>query len=146
VPRLKPLTEPDITVMPPAEAYDFDYFRVRVDAELLARSIAIRVFRVPLLAVPVGRTRRGGWFGVDDLTIALAVRTVLVPLGGFPSPRITWRCRPLGSYVVEWGDQPPATWLDENERLAFYGLLRPGSGRPPTPSSADAGPCSPTAP
>ncbi|MEU0853785.1 DUF6302 family protein [Streptomyces flaveolus] len=136
--------------MPPAEAYDFDYFRARVDAELLARSIAIRVFRVPLLAVPVGQTRRGGWFGVDDLTIALAVRTVLVPLGGFPSPRITWRCRPHGSYVVEWGDQPPAMWRDESERLAFYGLLRPGSGRPHTPSLSDSKPCSrscsPTAP
>ncbi|MCG8970201.1 DUF6302 family protein [Streptomyces sp. CL12-4] len=142
MPCLRPLTEPGITVMPPAEAYDFDYFRARVDAELLARSVAIRVFRVPLLAVPVGQTRRGGWFGVDDLTIALAVRTVLVPLGGFPSPRITWRCSPRGSYVVEWGDQPPATWPDENERLAFYGLLRPGSGRPRTPFSADAEPCS----
>ncbi|GJF24828.1 DUF6302 family protein [Streptomyces sp. HO565] len=148
MPRLKPLAEPDITVMPPSEAYDFDYFRARVDAELLSRSIAIRVFRVPLLAVPVGQTRRGGWFGVDDLTIALAVRTVLVPLGGFPSPRITWRCRPRGSYVVEWGDQPPAMWPDENERLAFYGLLRPGSGPLHTPSSADPKrcSCSPTAP
>ncbi len=131
--------------MPPAEAYDWDYFRARVDAELLSRSIAIRVFRVPLLAVPVGQNRRGGWFGVDDLTIALAVRSILARLGGFPSPRITWHCAPHGSYVVEWGDQPPATWPDENERLAFYGLLRPGPGRPHTPSSAVTS-CSPTAP
>lgn len=142
---LTPLTEPDITVMPPAEAYDFDYFRARVDAELLSHSIAIRVFRMPLLAVPVGRTRRGGWFGVDNLAIALAVRDVLAPLGGFPDLRITWKSAPRGSYVVEWGDRPPAIWPDENERLTFYGLMRPGPGRPCTPSSAVSS-CSPTAP
>ncbi|MFJ4623652.1 DUF6302 family protein [Streptomyces sp. NPDC088812] len=144
-PPLTPMTEPDITVMPPAEAYDFDYFHGRIDAHLLSRSIAIRVFRMPLLAVPVGGSRRGGWFGVDDLAIALAVRDVLAPLGGFPDLRITWQSEPRSSYVVEWGDRPPATWPDENVRLAFYGLMRPGPGQPRTPSSAVSS-CSPTAP
>ncbi|MEU0027432.1 DUF6302 family protein [Streptomyces sp. NPDC006335] len=126
----------DITVMPPAEAYDFDYFRDRVDAELFSRSIAIRVFRMPLLAVPAGRTRRGGWFGVDKLAIALAVRDILAPLSGFPDLRITWQREPRGSYIVEWGECPPATWSDENERLTFYGLVQPSPGCPCTPLSA----------
>ncbi|MFE9288663.1 DUF6302 family protein [Streptomyces olivaceus] len=79
--------EPDVTVMPPAKAYDFDYFRCRVDAGLLSRSIAVRVFRIPLLAVPVGGSRRGGWFGAGDLAGALAVRQVLAALNGFPCAR-----------------------------------------------------------
>ncbi|MFE1455863.1 DUF6302 family protein [Streptomyces sp. NPDC058735] len=119
--------QPDIVVMPPAEAYDFDYFRARVDARLLSRSIAVRVFRMPLLAVPVGGIRRGGWFGADSLAVALAVRDVLAPLNGFPGARIVWRCAPRSSYAVEWGDPPPAIWLDDNERLAFYGLTRPAT-------------------
>ncbi|MEV6404098.1 DUF6302 family protein [Streptomyces bobili] len=142
---LTSLARPAITVMPPAEAYDFGYFRARVDAELLSGSIAIRVLRMPLLAVPVGGTRRGGWFGVDDLAIAIAVRDVLKPFAGFPDPRITWQCVPRCSYAVEWGDRPPATWPDENERLAFYGLTQTGPGRPHTPSSAVCC-CSPAAP
>ncbi|MFF7452193.1 MULTISPECIES: DUF6302 family protein [unclassified Streptomyces] len=139
------LTQPDITVMPPAEAYDFDYFRTRVDAELLWRSIAIRVLRMPLLAVPVGGTRRGGWFGVDNLAIAMAVRDVLTPFDGFSDPRITWQHAHRGSYAVAWGERPPATWLDEDERLTFYGFTQSGHGHPRTPSSAVSC-CSPTAP
>lgn len=135
MPLLTPLAEPDVTVMPSAEAYDFDSFRTRVDAELLARSIAIRVFRMPLLAVPVGRTRRGGWFGVDHLAIATAVRDVLTPFGGFPDPRIIWQHTGRGSYAVEWGERPPATWLNDDERRAFYGHKQAASGPPHTPSS-----------
>jgi hypothetical protein len=120
-----------VIVMPPAEAYDFEYFRARVDAVLLSRSIAVRVFRMPLLAVPVGGSRRGGWFGADDLAVALVVRDVLAPLSGFPGPRITWQCTPRSSYAVEWGDRPPTTWLDDNERLAFYGLTRPAPALEP---------------
>ncbi|MFE9679481.1 DUF6302 family protein [Streptomyces sp. NPDC006259] len=134
-----------VDVMPPSEAYDFEYFRARVDAELLLGSIAIRVFRIPLLAVPAGRTRRGGWFGVDNLAIALAVRDVLAPVGGFPDLRITWRGAPHNSYAVEWGERPPARWSDDDERLAFYGLTRPAPSRSHAPSSAVSG-CSPAAP
>ncbi|WP_108987713.1 DUF6302 family protein [Streptomyces coelicoflavus] len=149
-----PPAEPDVVIMPPAEAYDFEYFRARVDAGLLSQSIAIRVFRMPLLAVPVGGVRRGGWFGVDSLAVALAVRDVLAPLKGFPGARITWQCTPRSSYVVEWGDRPPATWLDDNERMAFYGLTRPAPGLEPQPghharaqpSSPAVSSCSSTAP
>jgi hypothetical protein len=126
----------DVDVLPPAEAYDFDYFRARIDAELLTRSIAIRVFRMPLLAVPVGRTRRGGWFGVDDRAVAVAVRDVLAPFGGFVDLRIVRRPTRSCSYAVEWGDPPPAKWPNENERLAFYGLTQTGPCRLHTPSPA----------
>ncbi|MEU9602416.1 DUF6302 family protein [Streptomyces sp. NPDC048109] len=130
---LTPPAAPDVIVMPAAEAYDFEYFRARVDAVLLSRSIAVRVFRMPLLAVPVGGIRRGGSFGADSLAVALAVRDVLAPLSGFPGARITWQCTPRSSYAVEWGDRPPVTWLDDNERLAFYGLTRPALGLEPEP-------------
>ncbi|MFE0937685.1 DUF6302 family protein [Streptomyces mutabilis] len=127
-------TEPIVTVMPPVEAYDFDYIRARVDAELLSGSIAIRVFRIPLLAVPVGRTRRGGSFGVDNLAIALAVRDVLASFGGFSDLRIAWHDAPRSSYVVAWGDRPPTTWSNDDERLAFYGLTRgPALAAPAAP-------------
>ncbi len=142
MPLLTSVTKPAITVMPPAEAYDYDYFRNRVDAEVLSQAIAIRVFRIPLLAVPAGRTRRGGRFGADTLAIALAVRDVLEPFCGFPDLRIIWCDAPHSSYVVEWGDHPPATWADEQEHLAFYGLVR---GRSCAPSSAVSS-CSPAAP
>ncbi|MFD5652992.1 DUF6302 family protein [Streptomyces sp. NPDC127039] len=138
---LTPPAEPDVVVMPAAEAYDFEYFRSRVDAGLLSRSIAVRVFRMPLLAVPVGGIRRGGWFGVDSLALALAVRDVLAPLNGFPAVRVTWQCAPRSSYAVEWGDRPPAAWLDEHERRAFYGLTLPvpvpGLGLGPEPGHHD---------
>ncbi|WP_405698323.1 ATP-binding protein [Streptomyces coelicoflavus] len=132
--------EPDIVVMPPAEAYDFEYFRARVDAGLLSRSIAVRVFRMPFLAVPVGGARRGGWFGADSLVVALAVRDVLAPISGFSGARIVWQCTPRSSYAVEWGDRPPATWLDDSERLSFYGLTQPHTPAPgfePTPGLHD---------
>ncbi|MEW2267224.1 DUF6302 family protein [Streptomyces sp. NPDC047853] len=137
MPLLTSITKPAITVMPPAEAYDFDYFSTRVAPELLSASIAIRVFRIPLLAMPTGGTRRGGCFGVDNLAIALAVRDVLTPFGGFPDLRITWHDAPHSAYVVEWGDRPPATWSDDDERRAFYGLTSPG--HPHALSSAASG-------
>ncbi|MFE0725090.1 DUF6302 family protein [Streptomyces mutabilis] len=142
MPLVTSVTEPAITVMPPADAYDFDYFSTRVDPELLSASIAIRVFRIPFLAVPTGATRRGGWFGVDNLAIALAVRDVLAPFSGFPDVRITWHDAPRSAYAVEWGDRPPATWSDDDERLAFYGRTWPDHSH--TPSSAVSG-CSPAA-
>ncbi|MFD8229106.1 DUF6302 family protein [Streptomyces massasporeus] len=93
----------------------------------------------------MGLTRHGGSFGVDNLAIAAAARDVLAPFRGFPDPCTTWQCTPRSSYVVEWGERPPATWPDENERQAFYGFVRPGSGHPCTPSSASTS-CSPMAP
>ncbi|MFJ7239032.1 DUF6302 family protein [Streptomyces olivaceus] len=113
--------------MPPAEAYDFDYFRCRVDAGLLSRSIAVRVFRIPLLAAPVGGSRRGGWFGAGDLAGALAVRQVLAALNGFPCARITWQRIPSCSYAVEWGG-PSSDHVARRQRAP--GLLRPHAARP----------------
>ncbi|MER7497028.1 DUF6302 family protein [Streptomyces pharetrae] len=134
-----------VDVLPPGEAYDYDFFCTRLGShELLTRSVALRVYRMPLLAVPIGRTRRGGFFVLDDLAAAPAVCAALAPLNGFPDLRTAWVAAPIAAHAVEWGDHPPASWPDEDERLAFYGLLPSGPGRLQTPSSAVSC-CPPTA-
>ncbi|MFP1628862.1 DUF6302 family protein [Streptomyces sp. 5K101] len=140
------LETPSIAVLPPGEAYDYDYFRARLgDEELLSRSVAIRVFRMPFLAVPAGGTRRGGCFPTDSMALALAVRDALKSYNGFPALRVGWLCSPVASWGVAWGDRPPVTWDDESQRLNFYGLHAPAApGRSLTPSPAVLS-CSPTA-
>ncbi|MFF7359014.1 DUF6302 family protein [Streptomyces filipinensis] len=134
-----------IDVLPPGEAYDYDYFRVRLgDDQLLACSVAVRVYRMPFLAVPIGRTRRGGFFPLQDLACAQAVLDALKAFNGFPALRTAWVDSPIASHAVEWGDRPPLRWDDEAQRLAFYGLTRPAH-IPCTPSSPVTC-CSPTAP
>ncbi|MGW1496960.1 DUF6302 family protein, partial [Streptomyces sp. NPDC002402] len=83
-----PLT---ITVLPAREAYDYESFRLRLaDDSVLEQSIAIRIFRMPLLAVPVGGPRQGGYFSITSLSVGLAVRTLLEGQSGFTSPRLRW--------------------------------------------------------
>lgn len=135
-----------VDVLPPGEAYDYDYFQARLgDDQLLARSVAVRVYRMPFLAVPIGRVRRGGFFTLQDLACAEAVREALQPLNGFPALRTAWVASPVASPAVEWGDHPPLRWDNEAQRLAFYGLTRPAGHTPCTPSSPVTC-CSPTAP
>ncbi|WP_330433943.1 DUF6302 family protein [Streptomyces sp. NBC_00825] len=65
------LDTPPITLRPAREAYDYDYYRVRLaDPGLLDTAAAVSVFRAPLLAVPVGGLRRGGFMSFDMLTLA----------------------------------------------------------------------------
>lgn len=97
-----------VDVLPPGEAYDYDFFCARLGShELLTRSVALRVYRMPLFAVPVGRTRRGGFFVLDDRAAAPAVCAALAPLNGFPDFRTVWVAAPIAAYAVEWGDRPP---------------------------------------
>lgn len=119
------VTQPEthIRVLPPGEAYDYDYFRARLrDTELLSHSIAVQVFRMPFLAVPAGGPRRGGTFPTATMALALAVRDVLAPYNGFPQLRVGRLSSPVGSWGVIWGDQPPLVWDDASRRLHFYGL------------------------
>ncbi|MGW3627808.1 DUF6302 family protein [Streptomyces sp. NPDC000880] len=140
-----PLT---ITVLPAREAYDYEHFRHRLaDASVLEQSVAIRVFRMPLLAVPVSGPRRGGYFSTTSLTVGLAVRSLLEGRPGFTSLRLRRSPYRDACHIVEWGDTPPSYW-DDVSLGRFYGYsdtaiavfvrrTAPAAARgPKTPSSA----------
>lgn len=144
-----------VTVMAaPQEAYDFDYFEQRIaDAWLLEKSVAVRTLRMPFLAVPVGGSRRGGYFPVPCLCFGLKVRDALLGLPGFVNPRLRWSPYPDTCDVVEWGERPPILWgdCDDTTLGRFYGYSEAAIARftrrhPQTPSSAISEPCSLTAP
>lgn len=116
--ELPPLS---IAVLPADEAYDFEFVASRLhDRHLLQGSVAVRVFRTPLLAVPVGGRRRGGYVGAGPVSVALAIRDALRDLPGFPDLRV--RLAPSPTYwVVEWGDRASDWPLGSAERIRFYG-------------------------
>ncbi|TQK42312.1 hypothetical protein FBY35_3691 [Streptomyces sp. SLBN-118] len=116
--ELPPLT---IAVLPAREAYDYETFRHRLaDVSVLDQSVAIRVFRIPLLAVPAGGRRRGGYFSTASLSVGLAVRGLLQGRPGFTSPRLRWSPYRDACHIVEWGETPPSCW-DDVARGRFYG-------------------------
>lgn len=110
-----------VTLAPAYEAYDFDHYRgLLVDPSVLDHSVAIRVFRAPLLAVAVGGPRRGGYFAAFDPTIGLAIRELLAGRYGFPNVRLRWSPYPDTSHGVWWGDTPPDSY-DDRVRGEFSG-------------------------
>ncbi|MFF1693551.1 DUF6302 family protein [Streptomyces sp. NPDC058257] len=142
---------PTISLRPAAEAYDYEYFRSRLaEPSLLADAVAVRVFRAPLLAVPVGGPRRGGYMSFDLLTLATAAGFLLADQPGFPDLRVRWSPYRDTRHTVEWGDAAPECWEDDAVFGRFYGYCESAitsfiRERPQTPSSAASAPCSPTA-
>ncbi|MWA07683.1 DUF6302 family protein [Streptomyces sp. BA2] len=110
-----------VVIQAPRKAYDFEYYEQRLaDTWLLEKSLALRTLRMPFLAVPVGGTRRGGYYPVSCFCIALRVRDVLLGRHGFPDPRVNWSTDPNAHGVVEWGERHP--WLSDEDVLGrFYG-------------------------
>ncbi|MFJ4686222.1 DUF6302 family protein [Streptomyces sp. NPDC088789] len=111
-----------LTLRPAEEAYDFAYFRHRLaDPAVLADAIAVCVFRAPLLAVPVGGPRRGGYMSFDLLSPAVEARNLLAERPGFPDLRIRWSpCLDI-CHTVRWGQPAPAWWEDDVVFGRFYG-------------------------
>ncbi|MEU7180827.1 MULTISPECIES: DUF6302 family protein [Streptomyces] len=102
-----------VDLLPAEHAYDFDYFSVRLENhQLLHSSVAVRVFRAPLLAVPVGGRRRGGYFSASEVSIGLAIRNALAGTPGFPNTKLRRALFPDCCHVVEWGETPPDTESD----------------------------------
>ncbi|MDL2075839.1 DUF6302 family protein [Streptomyces sp. GXMU-J15] len=138
----------------PRDAYDFEHYQQRLtDAWLLEKSVAVRTLRMPFLAVPVGGTRRGGYYLVSCLCFGLKVRDLLLEHSGFPDLRVRWSPYPDTCFVVEWGERPPTLWGDRDATTLgrFYGYSEAAIaafiGRHHhAPSSAVPEPCSPTAP
>ncbi|WP_405775784.1 DUF6302 family protein [Streptomyces sp. NBC_01538] len=108
-----------VRILPAEEACDFEYVAQRlVNPDLLSQAVAVAVFRLPLLAVPVGEGRRGGRAVVEYADVGEAMAAALRGRAGFPAVRT----RPTsGGFAVEWGDAAPDS-ADSAERERFYGL------------------------
>ncbi|MFF7803088.1 DUF6302 family protein [Streptomyces olivaceus] len=132
---------PTVTLRPAAEAYDYEFFRSRLaEPSLLVDAVAVCVFRAPLLAVPVGGPRRGGYMSFDLLTLATATRILLAERPGFPDLRIRWSPYRDTCHTVEWGDPAPDR-RDDAVLGRFYGysdaaIARFTQRHHQTPSSA----------
>ncbi|MFF9016125.1 DUF6302 family protein [Streptomyces sp. NPDC014870] len=143
---------PAVSLRPAAEAYDYEHFRSRLaEPALLADAVAVRVFRAPLLAVPVGGPRRGGYMSFDLLTHARATHVLLTEQTGFPDLRVRWSPYRDTCHTVEWGDSAPEWWENDAVFGRFYGYSEAAIAafmqrHHKTPSSAVPEPCSPTAP
>ncbi|MER6524254.1 DUF6302 family protein [Streptomyces sp. NPDC001508] len=125
-----------IQVLPAREAYDFQFVAARLhDPNLLLDSVAVRIFRAPLLAVPVGGCRRGGRIDAGPVTVALAVRTALLGRPGFPLLRVSLSRAYGESWLVEWGERAPDQPVGAPERLRFFGYST-GFGCPEPPPHA----------
>lgn len=140
-----------VSLRPAAEAYDFEHFRDRLaEPTILTYTVAVRVFRAPLLAVPVGGSRRGGYMSFDLLSLAMATRRLLEDQPGFPSLRVRWSPYRDTCHTVEWGAPAPEWWEDDAVFGRFYGYSESAIAaylrhHPQTPSSAVSEPYSPTA-
>lgn len=116
-----------VKLLPPEEAVDFEFVASRLhDRALLRRAVAVQIFRVPLLAVPVGGCRRGGRLSAGPVTIALAVHGVLRGRDGFPHLRIAEDPR-AGDWRVEWGEQAPQGPVRSPESRRFFGYAPAGT-------------------
>lgn len=142
------------SVLPACDAYDFEAVGVRLsDQWLLIHSVAVRVHRVPMLAVPVGGSRLGGALAVGSYEVASAVRDVLLGRPGFPGLRLRLVSAPAPEqWRVEWGEEPPKPEQGPVALADFYGYAacRPpadlgavsvGSAAPPAPPSPSTVPC-----
>ncbi|MET7606241.1 DUF6302 family protein [Streptomyces avermitilis] len=125
-----PLAVPAPRVLPPEQAYDYEFWARRlIDPELLLGAVAVALFRAPLLAVPMGATRRGGQLHMVEEVFARQAATALEGLPGFAALSHS-------GPIVEWGEQPPA-FCRPDECHQFYGLLDSAGdiGSPSMPSA-----------
>ncbi|WP_051853252.1 DUF6302 family protein [Streptomyces sp. NRRL S-146] len=112
-----------VTLFHARTAYDFEFVALRLhDRHLLDSSVAVRVFRAPLLAVPVGGRRRGGCMDAGLVDAALAIRHALLGISGFPNVRVRLASPPdePHHWIVEWGERLPFR-ITDSDRVRFYG-------------------------
>lgn len=113
-----------VQILPAEEAYDFEHVARRLlNPGLLRQAVALAVFRLPLLAVPVGEGRRGGRAVVEYEDVGVAMAAALRGRAGFPCVRTRLTSR---GFAVEWGDTAP-DGADSAERERFYGLAAPAA-------------------
>ncbi|MFE6164131.1 DUF6302 family protein [Streptomyces sp. NPDC056486] len=138
-------------LLPARDAFDYDYYRERLaDPGLADAGAAVALFRIPLLAVPVGGERRGGYASFEQLVDAVQVRSLLHAVPDFPDLRIRWSPYRDTCHTVEWGAPGPRWWEGDEVFGRFYGYSAGAIGafvrqRSPTPPSAGSGSSSPAA-
>ncbi|WP_250305266.1 DUF6302 family protein [Streptomyces sp. A 4/2] len=96
-------------------AHDYEYWKSRLaNPGLLLDAVAVALYRLPLLAVPVGTDRRGGFMDMADPGFAEALADALRGRPGFD--RVT-----ASGQVVHWGEPMPEG-LAPDARRRFQGL------------------------
>ncbi|MFJ2400402.1 DUF6302 family protein [Streptomyces xanthochromogenes] len=117
-----PIGRLTVSLRPATEAYDYDYVAQRLaDPALLVGAVAVCVFRAPLVAVPVGGIRHGGYLSVAEFTRAAEARSLLADRPGFPHARVCWSPYRDACHTVEWGESAPPWWEDDAVVGRFYG-------------------------
>jgi hypothetical protein len=111
-----------LRLLPPEQAYDFEYWAGRlIRPGLLRDAVAVVLHRLPLLAVPAGPGRRGGH--LDMINPVFAELTVQA-LRNRPGFELVTN---MGS-AVTWGDRP-SEHLSSHDLRLFYGLREPAVDR-----------------
>lgn len=142
---------PHARLLPARDAFDYDYFRERLaDPALADAGVAVALFRIPLLAAPVGGDRRGGYLSFGRIVDAVAARTLLSAVPGFPDLRIRWSPRSDICHTLEWGEPRPPWWASDEVMGSFYGYSTDAiaafvQARTQVPSPALAEACFPPA-
>ncbi|MCM2392020.1 DUF6302 family protein [Streptomyces albipurpureus] len=109
-------------------AYDYEFMLGRLaDPLLLASSVALCVFRAPLLAIPVGGSRLGGVLEAATREIGYGIVGALSGRLNFPDVRLRFADSGREGFVVEWGATCPP-WVSRVARDRFYGLTAQGHG------------------
>lgn len=86
-----------VRVLPATAACDYEYWRSRlVSPGLLLGAVAVALYRLPLLAVPVGADRRGGFMDMAGPVFAEALAEALRGRPGFDQATVSGQ-------VVRWG-------------------------------------------
>ncbi|MER5984191.1 DUF6302 family protein [Streptomyces sp. NPDC001787] len=96
-------------------AHDYEYWKSRLaNPGLLLDAVAVALYRLPLLAVPVGTDRRSGLMDMGHPVFAEALADALRGRPGFD--QVT-----ASGQVVRWGEPMPED-LAPDARRRFQGL------------------------
>ncbi|MFC8944025.1 DUF6302 family protein [Streptomyces rochei] len=120
---------PQLCLLPPQEALDYEYWARRlVHPGLLRDAVAVALHRLPLLAVPAGKGRRGGYVNLIDASLAELAAQALNSRPGFSDVAV-------GGSHVTWGEPVPKG-LSPDDRRRFFGLRKQPQDLPgPVPST-----------
>ncbi|MEU5159655.1 DUF6302 family protein [Streptomyces sp. NPDC020875] len=128
-----------MSVLPAAMAYDYEWVAGRLlDPVVLGGAVALALFRAPLLAVPAGGCRLGGYVDAVDERTAHEVVAVLGGRPGFSGLRLRTVSGPVAKVLVEWGERVPEG-LDARARARFYGFRAPAAGAGVAPGGGHLG-------
>ncbi|WP_433855504.1 DUF6302 family protein [Streptomyces kronopolitis] len=116
------LASTPVRLLAAREAYDYEDFRACLaDPDLADAGFAVALLGSPLLAVPVGGVRLGGYASFEYVADALQARALLGAVPGFPGLRVRWSPYRDTCHTVEWGEPPPQWWEEDEIFGRFFG-------------------------